>query len=38
MRPPSGNDWIILMIMGVVGASTVYLVGVLARTGQSWFQ
>ena len=38
MKPPSGKDWIILGAMGVIGASTVYLVGVLARIVQSWFQ
>jgi hypothetical protein len=38
MKPPSGKDWLILMVMGIVGASTVCLVGVLARIVQSWFQ
>ena len=38
MKPPSGKDWIIITVMGIVGASTVCLVGVLARIVQSWFQ
>ena len=38
MKPPSVKDWILLTGMGVVGASIVYAVGVLARTVHSWFQ